>query len=107
MFSQEDIVLLKNYCQSVIYTPRGFDKQLFVREGSYIWCDDWRIIEILKYFFNGREMYLADPPPNRLKNNPLWSKNLIMSQAEEILTIYHTPEEIINHLRQEREKVYA
>ena len=107
MFDREQRRVFENFCQQILERPRAIDIQPHERKDGYLWCDDWRIIEILKYFFNDREMYLNDPPPNRLKNNPLWSKDTIMSQAEELLTIYRTPEEIVNHLRQEREQAHA
>ena len=106
-FSKEDILALKNYCQWITEHPRPIDKQLHVQQQGFLWCDDWRIIEILKYFFNGEPMYLSDPPPNRLKANPLWSKDVILAQAEHLYEEYKTAEGIINHFKQQRGCEYA
>lgn len=102
MFIPSEIQHLKRYVQSIINNPRSFDKQKFITKDGFIWCDDWRIIEILKYLFNGREMYMNDPPPNRLKNNPLWSKEAIMKEADEIVDEYKTAEDIVSFLQQKR-----
>lgn len=88
MFTRDDEIALRNYCQVVIMKPRRMEDQPHVRQGIHLWCDDWEIIEILKYFFNGREGYFGDPPPNRLKKNPLWSKEDIASKAEQMLVKY-------------------
>ena len=106
MFDREQIRVFENYLQKIIERPRTIDSQPHIRKNGFLWCDDWRIIEILKYLINGREMYIGDPPPNRLKNNPLWTKDMIMCQAEELLTIYLMPDAIVNHLRTERDKSY-
>ena len=106
MFTREEIILLKNFCQSVIEKPRPIYEQPHIVKDGCIWCDDWRIIEILKYFFNGEEMYLNDPPPNRLKNNPFWSKSVIIAQAKAILEECKNVDSIIQHLKKRREEPY-
>lgn len=106
MFSNDDILILKNFCQKIIEKPRPIDAQPHARQGGFLWCDDWRIIEILKYFFNGREMYISDPPPNRLKGNPMFSKDIIMAQAEAIADQHGSAAGIVEHLTKEREKAY-
>lgn len=87
MFSDEEILDLKRYTQTIINSPRPImDQPLFAQtEDGKRWCQDWEIIEICKYIFNGAGEYAKDPPPNRLKNNPLWSKDGIVRQAEELI----------------------
>lgn len=102
MFSQEDALKFKNFCQSVINRPRAFADQPCKREGVFIWCDDWEIIELCKYFFNGREAYYGDPPPNRLKLNPLWSKDDIAAKAEALVADHKEADAIIEALRGRR-----
>ena len=102
MFNAEEILALKIYCQHITMNPRPMGVQVFKRDGNHIWCDDWEIIEILKYLFNGSHMYNEDPPPNRLKNNPLWSKEEIVSKAEALITELQTSNNIINYLKQRR-----
>lgn len=101
-FSADDILKLKIYCQKITYTPAPLDKQHCVREGASVWCTDWEIIEILKYLFHGRELYYGDPPPNRLKNNKLWSKDDIASKAESLLKVCENVDEIIQVLKFKR-----
>lgn len=102
MFERNDILSLKNYCQFVIEHLRPIEGQPHKIEGGSIWCDDWRIIEILKYLFNGRDMYLNDPPPNRLKHNPLWSKEKIIVEAEDLILKFKTVSAIIEELKGQR-----
>ena len=106
-FEKEDIVKFQNFCQKVIDKPRGFNEQMVKKENGFIWCEDWRIIEILKYLFNGEAMYLSDPPPNRLKNNPLWSKEEIIKDAGMLIDILKTSDFIIRFLTELREGKYA
>lgn len=102
MFSEEDILKLRTFCQEICGKPRSFTEQKIVREGIFIWCDDWEIIELCKYLFYGREAYYGDPPPNRLKHNPLWGKDDIALKAEALIVEYKTAEAIIEALRARR-----
>jgi len=99
MFTKHEILKLKQYCQEIINAPMYMEEQPHKREGKYLWCMDWEIIEILKYLFNGRSMYALDPPPNRLKNNPLWSKEDISRKAELLIESSDGAEVIIQKLR--------
>ena len=78
----EEKIKLKRFCEEIIENPRMLDCQPHKRDGKHIWCEDWEIIEILKYLFLGKEAYMGDTPPNRLKNNHLWSKAEIETKAE-------------------------
>jgi len=102
MFSQEDIIKFKKFAQEIINSPNPIEQQKFIREKNFLWCTDWEIIEILKYLFNGEDMYLTDPPPNRLKNNPLWSKEEIIKAAKEIIENSDNSDEIIKKLKKKR-----
>lgn len=88
VFNAEEILALKRLCQFIIERPLSPEEQLWQREGHFSWCEDWEAIEILKYLFNGREAYIGDPPPNRLKGNPLWSKEEIMVLGEGMIKAY-------------------
>lgn len=103
MFTQDEGLQFKIYLQSIINNPRTMDQQAHTRSNGFMWCDDWEIIEILKYFFNGPEGYDGDPPPNRLKRNPLWSKAEIVNKAEQLKACYETPDKIIQYFRLRRE----
>lgn len=101
-FSTEDIIKIQSFCQSIINKPRMIEEQPHKREGVYLFCEDWELIEICKYFYNGKNMYLNDPPPHRLNNNPLWSKEDIIQKAEALLREFSTIEEIVKHLKKKR-----
>ncbi len=102
MFNNEDCLKFRIFCQSIIVSPRPIDAQYHKREGIFIWCEDWEIIELCKYLFHGRELYYGDPPPNRLKFNPLWSKDDIAEKAEKLIAEFKDADSIIEHLRKRR-----
>lgn len=95
----KDMIRLRNYCQVIISQPRALDAQPSVREGVHLWCEDWELIEILKFMFLGKETYLIEPPPNRLKNNPLWSKENIIKMAEKYMEIYQDADQIVSLMK--------
>lgn len=103
-FTAKEIIDLRTFCQSIYMHPRSFEEQFHVRQDEFLWCRDWEIIEICKYLFNGKEMYISDPPPNRLKRNPLWSKDTIMKKADELISKCNTVSEIMSVLKKERLK---
>ena len=102
MFEATDKKKFENYLQSVIERPLAIPNQIHVIKGGYVWCNDWRIIELLKYFINGEAMYAGDPPPNRLKNNPLWDKEYIVAEATHMLEAGMTADAIIDQFKKER-----
>lgn len=102
--SDYDKLKLRTYCQQIISNPRPLEAQFYRREGAFLWCEDWEIIEILKYLFLGRELYHGDPPPNRLKNNPLWSKEEIEKKAERYMEDHQNADAIIGELRAIRDR---
>ncbi len=102
MYSREDQLIFMNYLQKLIEKPRRIQDQPHTRDGRFLWCEDWEIIEVLKYFFNGHEGYMGDPPPNRLKDNPLWSKEQIVAYAKQLLEENKTPDAIIEALKTRR-----
>lgn len=85
MFSQEEIIALKRLNQSIIFRPLPMDRQESQRQGNFMWCSDWWHIEVLKCLFHGADTYLGDPPPRRLKNNPLYSPSATVETAEKKL----------------------
>ena len=102
-FSDKDIIKLKRFTESIIADPRPLDKQSCVSKNGKLWCEDWEIIEICKYIFNGKSMYYGDPPPNRLKNNDLWSKEKIEEQAEKLMRDLVVMDNIIAELKRWRQ----
>lgn len=89
-FNETQLTSIKNYCQRIIERPLPRGVQKWVTDGKHCWCEDWEAIEICKYLFNGREAYIGDPPPNRLKDNPLWSKEEIMAKGEQFISYYRS-----------------
>lgn len=68
-----------------------------------MWCEDWEMIEILKYLFLGEETYFAEAPPRRLRNNPLWSKDAVKAKAQELWAQFGgNVEDIIGRMRSAR-----
>jgi hypothetical protein len=102
MFNDKEILELKQYTQSIINKPRPIDAQPHERRDDKIFCEDWEIIEICKYIFNGASEYKQDPPPNRLKNNPLWSKEDIIRKAEALIAEVGSMDKIIQIFKQKR-----
>ena len=103
MFNKDDILKFRLFCHEICANPRSIEAQPYKREGTFLWCEDWEIIEILKYLFNGKVMYYEDPPPNRLKNNPLWNKEDIEKKAEALVVELVETDKIIEHLRAKRQ----
>lgn len=87
MFTPQEILAIKNFCQFVIERPIPMDEDGLVVKDGFLWCGEWETIEILKVMFNGEE-YVGDPPPNRLKNNPLWSKEDMIKKAGEYMSSF-------------------
>lgn len=81
VWTDNGIRSLQEFCQQIIFRPIPLDEQVTIRDGEKIWCQDWEIIELCKCLWHGEEVYRGDPPPNRLKNNPLWSKDVIVEKA--------------------------
>lgn len=103
--TREDYLKYKNYCQEIINKPRPMDDQPHARTGAFMWCEDWELIEILKYFFLGHDTYMAESPPRRLQNNMLWAKADIASKAEELKAVFKTADKIIEMLRKRRNEI--
>lgn len=103
MLSAEDKVKLKRLCQEIIDKPRMMEDQPHQRKGKYLWCEDWEMIEILKYLFLGKDEYHRDPPPNRLKGNPLWSKSDIEGKVLHLMEMNPKVESIIEIIRTVRD----
>lgn len=93
MFTPQQLLDLRIFTQSITMRPVPIDKQEAVRNGKDIWCADWWTIEVLKCLFNGEAVYRVDPPPNRLKNNKIWSMEQIVSNANQKLQMMKLLEE--------------
>lgn len=101
-FTDEQLLPVKLFCQSIIEKPRPIFKQPHTKSNGFFWCEDWELIEICKYIFNGHEGYLGDPPPNRLKDNPLWSKDDIVKKGQDLLQRHENLDSLIAELRSKR-----
>lgn len=102
MFTREQNLVFQNYLQQIIEKPRRIEDQPHQRDGRFLWCRDWELIELLKCLFNGDD-YAGDPPPNRLKDNPFFDKSVIMGRTKEIIDQYKTPEAIVAYLKEWRQ----
>lgn len=96
MFYNKELELFQKFLQNLLSSPLPMDKQHSVRKDDKMWCDDWWSIEILKFFINGEQAYIGDPPPNRLKNNDLWEKNTIIRQSKEKLFMLENLKQVAN-----------
>lgn len=101
-FGRDGYLILKNYCQEIINKPRAMEDQPHERVGAFLWCEDWEIIEILKCFFLGKETYMNELPPRRLRENTLWAKADIAEKVDELYEVFKTPEKIVKALRERR-----
>lgn len=91
---------LRRFCQEISYRPRFAESQPHERANGCFWCQDWEIIEVLKFFFLGEEIYFVEAPPRRLRNNPLWSKEKVKTRALELYeTFGGNIEAMIENLR--------
>jgi hypothetical protein len=94
---------LRIFCQEITYKPRMLDAQPCERSGAHIWCEDWKIIEILKFLFLGEDCYMRELPPRRLRNNPLWSKEAIKKEAVQMWADFGgNVNDIVGYLRSKR-----
>ena len=62
--------------------------QYFCESGGCFWCDDYEQIEWMKYLFEGEEKYYDYSPPHRAKNNPLFSKDRVKKNCQELLAFH-------------------
>lgn len=99
---REAYLKLKIFCQEITGRPRRMEDQPSERSGAFLWCEDWEMIEILKYLFLGHETYMSEAPPRRLRVNPLWAKEQIAAKAEELVTVLGSADKIIEHLKEKR-----
>jgi hypothetical protein len=93
---------LKHLCQLLINSPLKMEQQQHVIKDGKIWCSEFETLELCKYIIYGKTYYYNDPPPNRLKNSSLWSKEEVERKAEILLNKFNTVAELINFLKQER-----
>lgn len=103
MLNYDECLALRRFCQEITYKPRPLDEQPCARQGVYIFCEDWEMIEITKFFFLGEETYFSEVTPRRLKNNPLFDKDIIKQKAQALFNHNNgNVEAIIEYLRGER-----
>lgn len=104
-FTEKEIVVLKEYLAQITGRPIPFAKQktVFDINGKCQWCEEWEMIEMLKYLINGKENYYYDPPPNRLKYSTAWSKENVEAKVIKDLDSLQSIEEIIDYFKKARE----
>lgn len=105
-WTREQRLVFQNYLQRIIEKPTRMEAQHVVKENGFWWCGEWHMIELLKYMINGHE-YMGDPPPNRLKDNLLWSKDAIVEEGTAIFSMFKTPDAIVQYLANWREHGYV
>ena len=104
----EQRLQFKLFCQKITEAPRRIEDQPHDRDGAFMMCEDWEMIEVCKFLFNGREAYAGDPPPNRLKGNPLFSKDAVDRAASAVWTLTGgNVELIISGMKQRREQIHV
>ncbi len=104
-FTQEEIIKLKELLFWMTGAPIPFDKQkvIFNEEGRCLWCEEWETLEMIKYIFRGKETYLTEPPPNRLKNSTIWSREVIAEKTEKVVSEANNIEELIGYFKNRRD----
>lgn len=73
MFSEKEILEIRNFIQSVNSNLIPVDQQEAVIKEGHIWCADWWTIEMGKILIYGEDAYKLDPLPRVLKNNHLFT----------------------------------
>ena len=101
-YTPEDILLLKRFVQRITDKPAPLDTQPCTREGVFLWCEDWHLIELGKCLFHSAPVYLGDPPPRRLRFNPLWSQQAIVEEATALQQQFPVVTDLIAHLEARR-----
>jgi len=102
-----DRIALKRFVQQITEQPWPLDQQPCRAEGVFRWCTDWELIELGKCLFLGEATYLADPPPRRLRFNPLWSQDAIVQEARRLLTVHADSVDTLLSELQSRRASYA
>ena len=103
---EKEKTVLKEHLQRIIGIPVPFDKQksIFGKNHVCLWCEEWEIIEMLKFLFNGKDNYYLDPPPNRIKDSiGLWSKESIEKKVNDDLGNMDTVEQMVEYFKNKRE----
>lgn len=98
----DDILQLRRFVQRIIERPRSMDEQPHTREGVRLWCEDWHLIELGKCLFHSEPVYRGDPPPRRLRCNPLWSQEAIILEARQLQEQFPVVTDLIAHLEARR-----
>ena len=80
MIIQPQEIALQNLLANLIYHPLPFASQEYLTEQGKGWCYEWKAIEVIKCLFDGEEIYTKDRCPNRMKNNPFFSKEKIIEE---------------------------
>lgn len=104
-FTKSDMNDLKNCLARILDHPTSFDKQKSIMGPNKfcLWCEEWEVIEMLKYLINGKEDYYKDPPPNRLKKSTLWSKEKIEEKVIRDLDAMTSVDQIVDYFKHKRE----
>lgn len=105
-FTEAEQIPLKEYLASIIGNPTPFHKQqtIYGDKQNCLWCEEWEMIEMLKFLIYGREYYYNDPPPNRLKKSDKWSKEQVEQKIMNEIGD-KTREEIIEYFKHWRQRL--
>jgi len=94
MLEKELIIEFMKFTQFMTAYLVPLYDQHYVGEGKNFWCVDWWTIEVAKYLFNGKEIYLNDPPPWRLRNNRNFNKEMIIKDGDIKLSMFEALKEV-------------
>ena len=95
MLEKELIIELMKFTQFVTaYLVPLHEQETIGKVGKDFFCTDWWTIEVAKCLFNGKETYLQDPPPWRLRENKNFNKDSIIKDAEIRISMFEKLKEI-------------
>lgn len=80
---------LRRMCQEITYKPRPMAEQPCEQPtiSGKLWCEDWELIEVLKFFFLGKDTYYAEAPPRRLRGNAHFNHEKVERRALGLWTL--------------------
>ena len=66
VFTENEILIIKMFCQSILDNLLPIDNQENVLKDNKVWCCDFDAIEDCTCLFRGVTDYLVDPLPDSL-----------------------------------------
>jgi hypothetical protein len=83
-----DKLKLVSFIKHIQYSLLSIEGQRKIGEGKDLFVEDWLTIELAKFFYIGKEVYLSDPIPRRLKDNQNFNQEQIVKFAEQKIEIF-------------------